>query len=71
MAALYGRLQGSRQEDTRTGHDEIHSRLETWEGSMETQLHAEGSFRVYVGEKYSPRHLIAEGNVNDYVGAVA
>jgi hypothetical protein len=52
MAALYGRLQGSRQEDTRTGHDEIHSRLETWEGSIETQLHA-------------------EGNVNDYVGAVA
>jgi hypothetical protein len=64
MAPLYGRLQGSRQEVTRTGHYDIWSRLERWEGSIDVTLDCNGDFEVRMGEKNYPRTLIAAGNVN-------
>lgn len=67
MAALYGRLQGNRGEATRTGSKDsgITSQLETWEGSVRTELSADGEFRVYMGDKHFPHTLVVEGNVND------
>lgn len=65
MANLYGRLQGSRGEVTRTGHTDIESKLETWEGSIRTVLYADGSFEVFIGEKYNANILIAEGTLHD------
>ena len=66
MAALYGRLQGSAGQATRCGSkgSGISSRLETWNGSIRTELAADGTFAVYVGEKHSPSQLIASGNVD-------
>lgn len=67
MAALYGRIQGNRGEATRMGsaNSGIHSELETWDGSIRTELEADGSFRVYIGSKLYARHIIASGNVNN------
>lgn len=65
MANLYGRLQGSRKEVTRTGHDAIQAKLETWEGSISVTLLKNGEFRVYIGDKSHPRVELASGNIND------
>lgn len=67
MAALYGRLQGNRGQTTRMGskNSGIWSRLETWEGSIRTELQADGSFEVWIGDKSDPRNMIASGNIND------
>jgi len=46
MSALYGRLQGSRGEVTRLGHQTIESTLETWTGEIRTELERDGSFSV-------------------------
>jgi|TARA_Y100000310_G_C20547732_1_gene746451 hypothetical protein len=51
MAALYGRLQGNRQEVTRCGHDTIKAKLETWDGSIAVYLGKDGTFAVHVGDK--------------------
>lgn len=64
MAALYGRLQGSRGEVTRMGTRDIFSKLETWHGSIQTTLKADGSYYVYIGDKSFPRTLIAEGKID-------
>jgi hypothetical protein len=64
MAALYGRMRGNRGEVTRCGHDIVTSKLETWQGSIRTELEKDGSFRVTIGEKYGPNIVIAQGNVN-------
>lgn len=65
MASLYGRLQGSRGEATRIGHQSIKAKLETWEGSIEVLLSKDGMFSVMIGDKSYPRTLVATGNVND------
>ena len=51
MAALYGKLQGSRGEVTRLGSKSsgIRSKLETWEGSVTTVLEANGKGRTSPG----------------------
>jgi hypothetical protein len=65
MAALYGRLYSERGKViTKTGHQQIMARLETWHGSVQTIVHKDGSFEVYVGDKYACQYLIASGNVN-------
>lgn len=64
MAALYGRLQGNRGQATRIGHHEIYSKLETWDGSIKTELDRDGNFNVYIGDKSMPGTLVATGNVN-------
>lgn len=67
MAALYGRLQGQAGEATRIGSTSsgIHSKLETWNGSITTELQADGTFEVFIGPKGSGRTLIASGNVDE------
>jgi len=65
MSALYGRLQGGRGEVTRTGHYQITSKLETWEGKLETTLYRDGSFEVRLGEKYSSGKLVLSDNVDE------
>lgn len=68
MANLYGRMRDSftsnRRTITRTGRRQIETKLETWRGSIKTELEADGTFRVYIGNKSSPIELVAEGNVN-------
>jgi hypothetical protein len=66
MAALYGRMNGSRGEVTRCGTKAsgIQAKLETWEGSVRVTLDADGTFEVWMGDKSSPRVLVAQGNVN-------
>jgi hypothetical protein len=51
MAALYGKLWGSRGTVTRTGNSSINAKLETWEGSVQVTLMRDGSFEVYTGSK--------------------
>jgi len=51
MAALYGKLWGSRGTVTRTGSSDINAKLETWEGSVQLTLRRNGTFEVYVGDK--------------------
>jgi hypothetical protein len=63
MAALYGRMKGNRGEVTRCGGSIITSKLETWEGSIRTELEKDGSFRVTIGEKGYPNIVVAQGNV--------
>lgn len=65
MAALYGRLKGDTRKDvTRVGHNRIASKLETWHGSVMTELDADGTFRVYTGDKNKPTEVVAEGKVD-------
>ena len=64
MANLYGRLQGARGEATRIGHTNIRAKLETWNGSVEVVLEKDGAFTVRIGDKYSPRQVVASGNVD-------
>lgn len=66
MAALYGRLKGNRGETTRMGSEKsgISSKLETWTGAVYTELEANGTFRVFVGSKYS------RGAVPVFIGKV-
>ena len=66
MAPLYGRLKGEphRKEVTSRGFYGVESRLETWDGAIKTELDRDGTYRVFVGEKYSPDNLIATGNVS-------
>jgi hypothetical protein len=63
---LYGRLKGEphRKEVTGRGFYGVESRLETWDGAIKTELDRDGTYRVFVGEKYSPDNLIATGNVS-------
>lgn len=65
MAALYGRLQGQAGEATRQGNKDsgIRSVLETWHGSVETWLNADGTFTVSVGPKHGPRQEFVTGKV--------
>jgi hypothetical protein len=69
MANLYGRLvdpfHSGRKEVTRTAERRLETSLETWDGAIRTELDADGTYRVLVGPKYSPRDLIATGNVNE------
>lgn len=65
MAALLGRIQGSRGPVTRLGHQTIDAKLETWHGAIAVELHADGCFSVYIGPKSVPASLIAQGNVNE------
>jgi len=65
MSALYGRLQGSRGEVTRLGHQTIESTLETWTGEIRTELERDGSFSVFIGPKNRPVIRVLVGNVND------
>jgi hypothetical protein len=66
VAPLYGRLKGEphRKEVTGRGFYGVESRLETWDGAIKTELDRDGTYRVFVGEKYSPDNLIATGNVS-------
>jgi hypothetical protein len=52
------------REVTRTAATMIQSKLETWHGSVKTELDAGGTYRVYTGGKHDARNLIATGNVN-------
>jgi hypothetical protein len=54
-----------RKEVTRTAARMIQTTLETWEGAVRTEREADGTFRIYVGEKYNPKALVATGNVNE------
>ena len=38
--------------------------VETWDGAIKTELDRDGTYRVFVGEKYSLNNLIATGNVS-------
>jgi hypothetical protein len=71
MANLYGRMKDTYKSGatdvTRTASTEIRSRLETWEGSVETFLDRDGNFAVYIGSKHNPNNLVAKGNVNEEV----
>jgi hypothetical protein len=49
---------------TRRGFTDVESTLETWDGAIRTVLYRDGTYQVFVGEKYSPTNLVAEGNVN-------
>jgi hypothetical protein len=63
---LYGRLKGEPHRKEVTGREfyGVESRLETWDGAIKTELDRDGTYRVFVGEKYSPDNLIATGNVS-------
>ena len=63
---MYGRLKGEpyRKEVTRRGFYGVESRLETWDGAIKTELDRDGTYRVFVGEKYSLNNVIATGNVS-------
>ena len=65
MSALYGRMQAGRGQVTRTGTtgSGIHSELETWRGSIVTELEADGSFTVFVGPKRNANELVLEGRI--------
>lgn len=65
MAALYGRLQGSRGQATRCGTDVIRTTVETWEGQVTVILERDGTFSVGLGQKGSYGRTIVSGNVND------
>lgn len=67
MAALFGRLKGNRGEVTRlgSGNSGITARLETWEGSVEIFLEADGHFSVRIGDKGHPGLTVMQGNIND------
>lgn len=69
MAALFGRLHGSRGEVTRCGTrgSGIQAKLETWNGSISVFLNADGDFTVYIGDKSHPTQVVAEGNVDHRV----
>lgn len=64
MANLLGRIQGSRGEATRLGSSTITSKLETWNGSITTTLHKDGTFTVSIGAKTSTGREIVQGNVD-------
>lgn len=63
MAKLYGKLQGSNGTATRMGSDTIHSKLETWEHSIQTVLKANGDYEVSIGNKTYANKGIAVGNL--------
>jgi hypothetical protein len=69
MTHLYGRMidpfHSGRKEVTSTAARMIQTTLETWEGAVRTKREADGTFRIYVGEKYNPKALVATGNVNE------
>ncbi len=69
MPSLYGRMvdpfHSAPKEVTRTAARMIQTTLETWEGAVRTEPEADGTFRIYVGEKYNPKALVATGNVNE------
>jgi len=67
MAALLGRLRGNRKEVTRLGSkgSGIQAKLETWEGSVESRLEANGDFTIRIGDKGHPGLTVLRGNVND------
>ncbi len=67
MAPLYARLTGDphRKTTTKTAHESIESRLETWHGCVKTVLNRDGSYEVSIGAKHDPRLVVAEGNVDD------
>ena len=71
MAALYGRLKGNRGMTTRTGATEIWSSLETWDGSIVTELDRDGTFRVFIGAKGNANVEIATGNIDDRIAKVS
>ena len=66
MLPLYGRLTGERccKTVTHRGFETVESRLETWDGSVRTFLHRDGTVKVYVGSKDDARELVYTGNVN-------
>ena len=69
MPSLYGRMidpfHSGRKEVTRTAARMFETTLETWEGAVRTEREADKTFRIYVGEKYNPKALVATGNVNE------
>ena len=69
MANLYGRMKDATKsnavEVTRTAATEIYSKLETWHGSIRTELDRDGNFVVLIGDKQNPSRIIATGNVNE------
>lgn len=76
MAALYGRIRGynsrgpmQRKAHTVTGSEEIVAQLETWEHSIRVQLNRDGGYEVLIGEKHTPRRILAQGNLADSEGA--
>jgi hypothetical protein len=42
----------------------IEARLEIWEGSKNTELDADGTYRVFTGSKHDTRNLVATGDAN-------
>jgi hypothetical protein len=54
MANLIGYVQGDRGRASRLAGRKIVGRLETWQGSIETTLDADGHFTVAVGPKEGP-----------------
>jgi len=54
-----------RREVTRTAARMIQTKLETREGSIKTELDADGTYRVFTGGKHDARNFIATGNVNN------
>lgn len=69
MAALYGRLRGSRGEATRCGSDHIEATLETWEGRLRLTLGRDGTYALEIGAKHCGLAPVYAGNVNEEVRA--
>lgn len=64
MAALFGRLWGSRGTVTRTGSDSVNAKLETWQGSVQVTLRRDGTFEVYTGNKYYTTDRVFVGKID-------
>lgn len=69
MSALYGRLQGSRGEATRLGHDHIEATLETWRGRLRLTLGKDGTYALEVAPKHGGFTPVYAGNVDEEVRA--
>ena len=65
MSALRGFLQADDGKvQSRLAHRVVTIDAETWEGAIRVVMHADGSFRVLIGDKGDPSHEIARGNVD-------
>jgi hypothetical protein len=42
----------------------IEARLEMWEGAKNTELDADGTYRVFTDPKHDARNLVATGDAN-------
>lgn len=58
MANLKGSVFGERGVATRLGSKRMTSRLETWDVEVRTELDADGTVRVYTGDKGAANKLV-------------